>query len=107
MTTRTLTPDEETPALRQLPLGLSGLAPTADVPVNATKDPDTPPVYAPCRCGAMVLTGALANGTRLALDTHIKTYAVVWVKGEAVPPLRESPAYPVHRCIPTRGEETP
>jgi len=83
-------------ALAVAAVATTGLMPTEDVPVK--KGPDTPPAYAPCRCGLMVLTGETAEGTRWALDTSIKTFAVLWLNGTPCPQLRESAAYPIHRC---------
>jgi hypothetical protein len=98
MTTVTLTPADTAPSTRQLALATSGLAPTEAVPLKRGKD-DTPPAHAPCAvCGAMVLSGATADGVRLALDTDVRTYAVLWLNSTAVPQLRASSAYPVHTC---------
>jgi hypothetical protein len=94
-------PDEiepERPA-RSHPVHLvsGGLHPTAEVPTSRLKD--HPPVYVPCEaCGVMVVTGATVHGARLALDLHIKTYAISW-HHEAQPVLHESRSYPVHRCV--------
>jgi hypothetical protein len=97
MTTLTLAPAEGDRTTRQLALATTGLLPTEEVP-KAAKGPETPPAYAPCRCGAMVLTGETADGTRWALDTGIKTFAVLWQSGAPWPQLRESVAYPIHVC---------
>jgi hypothetical protein len=78
----------------------TGLAPTAETPVpRASKKPDAPPAYAPCPgCKVPVLRGLTTRGEHLTLDTGLKTYAVDWGHGEAVPVLRESRGYPEHRC---------
>jgi hypothetical protein len=57
------------------------------------------PAYAPCEvCGTPVLRGTTPPGTRVVLDTHIKTYAVLWLPDTPEPVLHESRAYPVHSC---------
>jgi hypothetical protein len=98
----TLEPDElepDRPARRPVRLVSTGLADTVEVPPSHAKGPDHPPCYTACAaCGQMVLTGETANGTRLALETHTKTYTVLWLFKRARPLLQESRAYPVHRC---------
>jgi hypothetical protein len=101
-----LEPDEIEPERsaprRPVRLVSTGLAPTADVPPQGRKK-ETPPCYAPCEaCGMQVLTGETATGTRLALDTHIRTYTVLWLPDTPRPVLHESRGYPVHVCQPGR-----
>jgi hypothetical protein len=95
-------PEDARPARdRSLRAVSTGLAPTAAVPKQ--RGPDRPPCYVPCEaCGVLVLTGVTPAGTRLALDTHIKTYTVQWGSGAAQPLLHESRAYPVHQCRPVQ-----
>jgi hypothetical protein len=101
-----LEPEEIEPvrASRRVRMVATGVAPTADIsPSRPGKEPD--PCYVPCEaCGVLVLLGATAGGTRLALDTHRRTYTVLWEKGAAQPRFQESRAYPVHRCGAHTGE---
>ena len=77
----------------------TGLAPTAEVPEHGRNKYAAPPCYVSCSaCSAMVLTGATATGTTLALDTHMPTYTVQWNPGTPQPLLAQSRAYPVHVC---------
>jgi hypothetical protein len=83
---------------RPVRLVSSGLAPTVDVPAAAHTATEPAPVHVPCAgCGALVLTGATVDGTRLALDLHVRTYVVIW-HHEAQPVLHLSRAYPAHQC---------
>jgi hypothetical protein len=60
---------------------------------------ETSPAYAPCAaCGTQVLRGDTPTGTRVALDTHIRTYTVLWVPDALRPLVQESRGYPVHQC---------
>jgi hypothetical protein len=60
--------------------------------------PPTPAAYGPCpRCGGSILTGVTQAGQQVALDTHIKTYVVLWAE-TPLPTLAESRGYAVHRC---------
>jgi hypothetical protein len=98
----TLEPDQIEPEhperSRPVRLVSTGLAPTADVPTSR-RTRDHPRCSAPCEaCGAPVLTGVTAQGQRLALDTQVATYVVIWASETPVPRLVQSQGYPVLRC---------
>jgi hypothetical protein len=99
-----LEPDEIEPDRRRpVHLVSGGLHPMEAVPAKRQAK-ETPPCYAPCEaCGCEVLSGETPTGTRVVLDTHLKTYAVHWENGAPGPLVHESRAYPVHICraVPT------
>ena len=103
----TLEPDEiePEPPARSRPVRLvsTGLAPTAEVPSQRCT-PEPLPCYGPCEaCGGMVLVGRTPSGQRLALDTHVPTYLVVWEGRQ--PLLHGSRGYPVHSCQKKGGRD--
>jgi hypothetical protein len=96
-----LEPDEiESDRRRPVHMVSGGLHPTAEVPTKRQAK-DTPPCAVPCEaCGQAILLGETASGTRLALETHVRTYTVLWEPGAPRPLLAQSRSYPVHRCQP-------
>jgi len=87
---------------RPVRLVATGLADTAEVPRSTRAEPA--PCYVPCEaCGQAVLHGTTSAGVRLALDTQVPTYTVVWPAGTPEPVLQGSRAYPVHHC--RQGQE--
>ena len=83
---------------------LVGRAPMYGEESGVQRGSPTKETLRPCpSCGVRVITGVLANGTHIVVESEVPMYTMAWRNRAPLPSLTVSRGYPEHQCRMTGG----